>query len=278
MGFVLFVLVAFSACGTTPSEAIGPTIITKVVLQTQIVTHVVTVVVTNTTTTTDTVAPASTVQAEIVAAAEATPVPGATKTPLPTSTPTSSIPTKTPLPTTEPATPYPDIVVKTNRHAKIYLYPSEEFELLDLPGGVDVKVLHSGGQWYDICFREYEGWVYKDWISLTKVDATRISQYPGAMPVIAGNVTQVRSGNKVAFKGKVFNVGAITAPEVKISVEIFDGLNFVTSEGFVDGVDVPGGGVRNFSIFTGPEYSSYSITLSYPLEKVQESGVPYNKC
>ncbi len=203
-------MMALAACGVQPA-AQAPTEVTRVVVQevTREVVRVETRVVV-VTATPEPVTPTS----EPTAALEPTVMPA----PEPTAAPTAI----------SALAPGEWVRGEIIRKIRIYDIPNEYEgrEVTNADPGARVRVLHRGGQWYQIEGETsigvpINGWVYKDWIRIAPEDEARLQPYPRALPVIVSKITQmVGRDGKEYWSGVVMNIGAKTAYDVQVEISI----------------------------------------------------------
>ena len=103
---------------------------------------------------------------------------------------------------------------------------SEGHEVINASPGTSVRVLHRGGQWYQVEGKAtdgtaVQGWVYKDWIRIAPEDEVRIQPNPSPLPVITSKITQsVGSDGKKYWSGTVMNIGTKIAYDVQVEITI----------------------------------------------------------
>jgi len=138
--------------------------------------------------------------------------------------------------------------------------------MADLIAGDQVTVRYRGGDWFNIAKgNATTGWVHKDSIGLAPAVAETIAPYPEALPVFVGDVVQENLAGSTTFKGRLVNVGAEDAYQVRVMIETFDSnqtrVELVST--YVDGVDLPAGAMGNFTASTRSEYDSFVASVRW---------------
>jgi len=176
--------------------------------------------------------------------------------------PPPAAPAETATPTADPA-----VTARVTRTAKLFKGPDEGYaSAADLAAGDVVTVDHRGGQWFEVTTAaDAVGWLYKDWIDLPADAAEKIPIYPKALPVIVGKVVQEALGGSTVFKGRIYNVGAKTAYQVKVEIETFDAADNRVDLvlGYADDTNIAPDGVSSFQAITSFEYDTYVPALKW---------------
>ncbi len=227
----LALFLTLTGCSAQPA-AQAPVEVTRVVKQE--VTREVVAVHTQVVVVTATPEPASpTLAATLEPTATSTPTaePEPTATPEPTAVPeptVAEVPTVVPDPTAVSALESGEWVPgEIIRKVRVYDIPNESagHEVINASPGDSVRVIHRGGQWYQVqgesaSGETVTGWVYKDWIKIAPGDEVRLQPNPAPLPVLVSKIAQSRSNGYEFWSGTVMNLGAKTAYDVQVEITI----------------------------------------------------------
>jgi hypothetical protein len=116
------------------------------------------------------------------------------------------------------------VLVQTTRATPLFSAPDERYAPVDELGkGAQFIVFYRGGQWlYGRTADGIQGWLYRDWISLTPETAGLIEPFPKALPVVVQPLTQQSAPEGVVLKGTVYNIGARDATGVTVWLTLLD--------------------------------------------------------
>ncbi len=98
---------------------------------------------------------------------------------------------------------------------------------------------------------------------------TQIEEYPFVFPVLTGDIVQDYLAGSTVFKGKVANLGSLTATFVHVEIETFDasGNRMDILTGYVDGVDLAPGMSGSFTAITSFDYTNFTSSMKWTDEK-----------
>ena len=187
-----------------------------------------------------------------------------TATPLPATATPRPAATRTPLPT---PTSGPAVAATLTRDTQLFRDPDPGApRVAELRAGDQVTVRYRGGDWFNVTKgKATTGWVHKDSIELPSDVAEKIAPYPEALPVFVGDIVEESLAGSNVFKGRLVNVGAEDAYQVRVMIETFDSnqtrVELVST--YVDGIDLPAGATASFTASTKLNYDSFVASVRW---------------